>query len=87
MPWHQMIRSFKGSMCFALIISEARVGIIWLTFTFDFEIASTFFQLQYNTGLVGRHPSSGSQYIFNKVPEKAFNSVWNYSNKGLKNTY
>ena len=51
---------------------------MWLTYIFDFEIASTFFQLQYDIALVGRNPSSESQYIFNEIPEKAFDSIWNY---------
>ena len=38
MPCHRMILSFKRSICFAVIQTEARVGIIWLTLIFDFEI-------------------------------------------------
>lgn len=73
----------KGAIVFQ---TEARVSLVHFhTFT-DFEIklhpafppVST--QLQYITGLVGRHPSSGFQYT--KIPEKAF--VIFGTNKGLK---
>ena len=84
MPWSSDSLFVKGAAF--VFQTEARVNMVHFHTFIDFEIklhpafppVST--QLQYITGLAGRHPSSGSQYT--KVAEKAFDIFG--TNKGLK---